>query len=219
MIGGPQDMGGRPSGRVRAEWDEPVFHAAWERRAFALTLAMVKPGGWTLDMVRSVRENRAPESYLALSYYEIWLAALTDMICARGLVGADEIDSGHSLRPAPERPVLRADEVGPGLRRGAPTQREPQTPARFGIGQKVRMRKVIPARHTRLPGYACGKTGVIEQLHGCHVFPDSSAEGAGEAPQWLYGVRFETRELFGDDADPDCSVSIDAWESYIEAAA
>ena len=66
---------------------------------------------------------------------------------------------------------------------------------------------------------ACGgtlKEGVIERLHGGFVFPDTNAHGAGECPQWLYTVRFEARELWGDSADPAHTVAIDAWESYLD---
>ena len=48
---------------------------------------------------------------------------------------------------------------------------------------------------------------MIESLHGCHVFPDSNALGEGENPQWLYTVRFNARDLWGPDADPNLSVS------------
>jgi nitrile hydratase len=49
------------------------------------------------------------------------------------------------------------------------------------------------------------------------VFADANASGRGEDPQWLYTVRFTGGELWGDDADPTVVVSIDAWESYLEA--
>ena len=38
----------------------------------------------------------------------------------------------------------------------------------------------------------------------------------GENPQWLYTVRFNARDLWGPDADPNLSVSVDAWEPYLE---
>ena len=50
------------------------------------------------------------------------------------------------------------------------------------------------------------------------VFPDSNAHGQGENPQWVYTVVFDGREIWGDDADPTLTVSIDAWESYLEPA-
>ncbi len=48
----------------RPEAHEPAFHAEWERRAFALTLAMAMPGGWNIDMSRFAREDRPPDEYL-----------------------------------------------------------------------------------------------------------------------------------------------------------
>ena len=55
---GVHDMGGMDGfGKVEPEPNEPVFHADWERRAFALTLAMGMPGGWNIDVSRSARES------------------------------------------------------------------------------------------------------------------------------------------------------------------
>ena len=89
---------------------------------------------------------------------------------------------------------------------------------RFTVGDRVRTRNLHPTGHTRLPRYARAKEGVIERLHGGFVFPDTNAHGAGECPQWLYTVRFEARELWGDSADPAHTVAIDAWEEYLDPA-
>ena len=52
-MNGAQDMGGKHGfGPVTPEPNEPVFHGDWEKRAFALTLAMGMPGGWNIDMSR-----------------------------------------------------------------------------------------------------------------------------------------------------------------------
>jgi nitrile hydratase subunit beta len=59
---------------------------------------------------------------------------------------------------------------------------------------------------------------VIESVRGVFVFPDTNAHGRGEQPQWVYTLRFDARELWGETADPNHSVSIDAWESYLERA-
>jgi nitrile hydratase len=63
-----------------------------------------------------------------------------------------------------------------------------------------------------------GHIGVVERVHGAHVFPDSNAHGAGENPQWLYTVAFAGGELWGDDAEPSLKISIDAFEPYLEPA-
>jgi nitrile hydratase len=56
----------------------------------------------------------------------------------------------------------------------------------------------------------------VTHVHGAHVFPDFHATGSGEDPQWLYTVRFAACELWGETADPTASVSVDAWEAYLE---
>ena len=219
MTDGAHDMGGaRGFGKVQPEHDEPVFQAEWERRAFALTLAMAMPGGWNLDMSRAARENRPAEEYLSKSYYEIWLAGLERLMAERGLVGSDEIEAGHSLHaPRTVDRILSGADVARVLFRGAPTARESKNPARFAIGDGVRARAIDPPTHTRLPRYVRGHVGVVESVHGCHVFPDTNSLGKGEDPQWLYAVRFDGRELWGKGGDPTLSVSVDAWESYLDA--
>jgi nitrile hydratase len=217
---GAHDMGGVAwSDKVRPEPDEPVFHAEWERRAFALTLAMAMPGGWTIDMSRFAREDRRPEDYLSKSYYQIWLAGLERLMLERGLVATAEIDAGQALDPA--RPVARTltpDGVAAMLHRGGPTERQATAAARFAIGERIRTKMIDPPTHTRLPRYVRGHVGEIERVLGFHVFPDSNAAGAGEAPQWLYTVRFDGLELWGEASDPNLRISVDAWESYLEPA-
>jgi len=217
---GAHDMGGaRGFGEVIEEPNEPPFHAEWERRAFALTLAMAIPGEWNIDMSRAARENRPPQDYLSKSYYEIWLAGLERLMAERGLVARDEIEAGRVLHPpSPIKRRLLREDVAQALYRGAPTAREPTTPARFKAGDRVRARSIDPPTHTRLPRYVRGHAGVVELVHGCHVFPDSNALGAGEDPQWLYTVCFEGAELWGAGADPTVKVSVDAWDAYLEPA-
>ena len=113
--------------------------------------------------------------------------------------------------------TLAAADVGPALTRGS-YARPAAAPARFKIGDRVRTRNMHPKTHTRLPRYARGRSGVIEAVRGCHVFPDTVAIGQGENPQWLYTVRFDGHELWGESADPTLKVSIEAWEPYLEPA-
>jgi hypothetical protein len=119
----------------------------------------------------------------------------------------------------PTHRVLHAHEVAAVLARGASTVRQAGGPARFALGQAVRTRAEVPQHHTRLPGYARGKQGVIERVHGSHVFADMHARGLGEQPQWLYTVAVDERELWGENTTPEQSrVSVDAWEFYLEPA-
>ena len=219
-MNGGQDLGGAQGhGPVRLEANEPVFHAEWEKRAFALTMAMAMPGQWNIDMSRFARENRPAAEYLSMTYYELWFYALETMLKERDLVADDEIVIGHSLHPpALGKRVLTPDDVLKVLHRGGPTERETDMRAAFKPGDKVRAKTIDPLTHTRLPRYVRGHVGAIERVIGCHVFPDSNASGAGEDPQWLYTVRFDGPELWGANADPSVKVSVDAWEPYLEPA-
>jgi nitrile hydratase len=173
---------------------------------------------WTIDRSRAAIEELPPVDYLSMSYYEKWAARLEKLLLETGLVDADEIAAGHSLRPGKPLPrTLAATEVSTALTRGSYARPAP-APARFKIGDRVRTRNMHPKTHTRLPRYARGRRGVIEAVRGCHVFPDTVAIGQGENPQWLYTVCFDGRELWGESADPTLKVSIEAWEPYLEPA-
>jgi len=219
-VNGPQDLGGMDGfGPVEPEPNEPVFHDDWEKRAFALTLAMGMPGGWNIDQSRFARENRSPAEYWSMSYYQIWFAALERMLKERALVTDDEVVAGHSLhKPKPVPRVLSPGDVLKVLHRGGPTERPTNTKPAFKPGNAVRAKNINPPTHTRLPRYVRGHVGTVDRVIGFHVFPDSNATGAGENPQWLYTVRFECRELWGPDGDPTSQVSVDAWESYLTPA-
>jgi nitrile hydratase len=82
----------------------------------------------------------------------------------------------------------------------------------------VRARNIHPRTHTRLPRYVRGHVGVIERVHGCHVFPDAVVASGVEDPQWLYTVTFEGSTLWGPDSEPGLRISVDAFEPYLDAA-
>jgi nitrile hydratase subunit beta len=219
-MNGAQDLGGMMGfGPIQIEQDEPWFHAEWERRAFGLTLAMGATGSWNIDMSRHARESLPPSEYLTSSYYEIWTKGVEKLVVAAGLVSDEELRLGKALaEPAPIKRVLKAEDVPAVLARGGPAERPLEQPARFAVGDRVRTLNMHPQGHTRLPRYARGRIGVVELVHGAHVFPDANAHGQGERPEWLYTVCFLSQELWGEQADPILSVSIDAWESYLEPA-
>ncbi|MGE0258043.1 MAG: nitrile hydratase subunit beta [Alphaproteobacteria bacterium] len=218
MTNSVHDMGGMHGfGPVEAEPNEPVFHADWEKRVLAMQRAMGFTGLWTIDGGRSSLENLPPVTYLASSYYERWFRGLERRVVAHGLVGEDEIGAGRSLRPGRllNRKLTLADArkwVWPKYERPAPAA------ARFKEGDRVHARNINPLTHTRLPRYARGKLGTVEAIRGCHVYPDTAALGDHEHAEWLYTVVFSARELWGDDADPSVTVSIEAFEPYLDPA-
>ena len=83
------DMGGMHGmGPVVIEKDEPVFHAEWEARAWALTVAAASHRQWNIDMGRYSRERMPPADYLAATYYERWLFGLQKLLVEVGLTDA-----------------------------------------------------------------------------------------------------------------------------------
>ena len=217
-MNGVHDMGGQQGmGPVRYEKDEPVFHASWEGRIYALNRAMRAWRKWSLDTDRYGLETMRPLDYLRMSYYERWAHRLEAQLVSFGFVTRDELQSGT---PAPgtvrATPVFTLATASSWLNRGIPSSREPAIRPSFKVGQRVRARNINPTGHTRLPRYARGKAGVIMRDHGVYVFPDTNAHFQGENRQHVYSVRFTARELWGDSASQRDSVYIDMWDDYLE---
>ncbi len=224
---GVHDLGGMHGfGPVDVEPDEPVFHAEWERRALAVTLATGALGRWSIDRSRHVRESLPPATYLSSSYYEIWIHGLRRLLDESGLLDTStdrQLDTKtETASSAADRP--RAKDwatIHASLERGTPYEREVEAPARFAVGDRVRTLVWHPSGHTRLPRYARGKVGEVVAVRGAHVYPDANADAPPAAPrgsaEWLYTVVFDGRELFGADADPTVTVTVDAFEPYLQA--
>ena len=219
-MNGAQDLGGAHGfGPVVPEPDEPVFHAEWERRVFAMAMAMGFTGAWNLDGSRATRESLPPAEYLASSYYEIWLRALEKQIAAAGLATPSEMAAGRAAEPAkPVARVLIRDGLEARFRAGFPSSRAADAPARFAVGDRVVARNMHPTGHTRLPRYVRGRRGQIVRVDGTFVYPDTSAYGAGENPTWLYTVAFTAQELWGESGEPGSVVTVAAFEPYLEPA-
>ncbi|HEX9446931.1 MAG TPA: nitrile hydratase subunit beta [Dongiaceae bacterium] len=218
-MNGAQDLGGMMGfGPVQPEPNEPVFHAAWEKRALGITLSCGALGEWNIDISRHARETLHPVDYLASSYYEVWIKGLIKLLTTTQLVSPAELAAGHSLSPAraTRKPALTASEVAAALARGGPCDRPVTKAAAFAPGDHVRTKNINPTGHTRLPRYVRGKVGVIDRVQGSYVFPDSNAHGAGENPHWVYSVVFQGSEIWGPEADPTLTIAVDCWEPYLE---
>jgi nitrile hydratase subunit beta len=233
-MNGAHDLGGMHGfGPVVPEANEPMFHTAWERRAFGLTLAMGAWRRWNLDMSRSKREQMPPVAYLTASYYERWLFGLERLLVEHGFVSAEEMArvrrgeaappsgaaAGRAAGPAQvQEGALRPDGVPRlvGNRRAA--RLDDPVPPMFRVGEAVRARNLHPTGHTRVPRYVRGRRGMIAIDHGVFIFPDTHAAGEGKKPQHVYSVRFAAQELWGPDASPRDSVYVDLFDDYLEAA-
>ena len=216
---GIHDMGGMHGfGKVEPEPNEPVFHAPWEGRCFALNRAMGYAGLWTIDKSRAAREQLPPDVYLASSYYKKWELGLENLIVELGLAGADEIEAGHALRPGK---TLRAQAC---RRRGAE-----HAVTRFlraaGAGAGALQTRRPRSHQEHSPGDAYAAAALCARLRRrgrsksrlSRVSRHSRDRQGRESAMALYGA-VRGRELWGDDADPSLKVSIEAFEPYLEPA-
>jgi nitrile hydratase subunit beta len=231
------DLGGRAEyfAAVQHDPDEPVFNQRWEARVFG-TVAFVRTVlGKSQDESRYEAEQLPAAQYFR-SYYARMLAALEKQLERDGYLVDGELDAKISGQPAGKsqrghrargrtalavrilaRPTLppwvRALVVPRVFGGFCRTRRPPM----FAVGDAVIVR---PRRdgHTRQPGYATGKTGVITEHQGAALLPDARAVRRREPPQHLYTVAFDGRELWGSNAEEGTEVRIDLYEPYLERA-
>ncbi len=210
------DLGGMHGfGRIVPEPHEPVFHAPWEGRRFALTSAVPFAVPYCDDQFRPAIERMEPSHYLKSSYYEKWYEAVVRLLQERRVISAAELDG--SAPPAQSHALaVRADAVLPAIFAGASQARpEAKVARRFSPGDRVRTRATMGAGHNRLPRYARGKVGVVDSVHAPFLVADRNSID-DQTPETLYTVRFEASTLWGTQAPPGDTLSLDLWDSYLE---
>jgi nitrile hydratase len=163
-----------------------------------------------------------PAAYLASSYYERWLHARIQGLIEAGACSQAEFDERLAYYRANPQAVPPTRKDPQAVQRALANIYSAQTRRRdvdvqpaFAIGDVVTTRNMHPAGHTRLPRYARRKRGVVVRYYGVQDFDDAVSAGRGPQPQPLYCVRFEGRELWGESAEPNSSVHLDMWESYL----
>ncbi len=200
------DLGGRQGfGPVRHVPDAPAFHAGWERRVNALYSLAVRLGLFNMDEYRHAIERMEPRHYLSASYYERTLTSLATLCVEKGIVPLAELES-------------RAGGGFPLALRAAPGRSNVAGRTSHAIGAGVRVRCDLVAGHVRMPAYIRGKRGIVVGVSPAYPFPDAHAHGLEAADEPTYDVRFDTRELWPDAAEP-AFVHVGVFESYLEPAA
>lgn len=213
-MNGIHDMGGmQDMGPVRHEPNEPVFHASWERRMFALFNAL----DLSWPVMRHQIDLIPPATYLRVSYFERWLSAIVPLTINAGMLTPSEIETGKVIGGTNEKwHVVTAAEVATWSGPDPNPEAFSDAVAAFRVEQRVRARNINPTGHTRLPRYARGKAGTIHRDHGIAALHDTVAHGLGKKPQHVYTVRFAARELWGESASAHDRVYLDLWEDYLE---
>ena len=192
---------------------------------FGLVLAALGRDAAAADAARRQAEEQAKGHAAKIIEQGSGFPSDGEIVYDADVVAAVDERVGAEADPREQAPHRQRARVRPSPHRRVERYLQRDDQRRVHREQEAvhRLRQVEAAhrvdRHSRLPGYALGRVGVIEQLHGAHVFADAHAQGLGEQPQWLYAVAFDAAELWGDAATPGSSVSLDAWESYLEPAA
>jgi nitrile hydratase len=217
-MNGVHDMGGMHGmGPIEHDPNEPVFHEAWEGRAWGLQRAMGPWGRGRWGSTRYDLERIPPADYLRMSYYERWFTILVNRLLRSDLITPEEAATGQADRTRPN-PTL--PPAPPRPRTGGAARLDVSVRRAFKLGQRVRARNIHPEGHTRLPRYTRGKLGTVVRHNGVFALQDTDADGAslGGKPQQVYTVRFAARELWGSQASPRDAVYVDLWEDYLERA-
>jgi nitrile hydratase len=214
------DLGGAEGwSRVKTPTaDEPVFAQKWESRAFALALlSMGRVSGRNLDAFRHALERLERAEYFDDTYYGRWLHAAELMLVESAILAPGAVEArarklgGEDVEEPPVSEPNKPDY--------APTAggslRTVEDPPRFAVGERVRAKDLKPKGHTRLPHYLRGHCGTIEMIQPAALLPDTHAHFLGENAQHVYTVRFDSRELWGADAEP-FAVASELYESYLE---
>ena len=215
---GIHDMGGMDGfGPIPIKNKEPVFHATWEARVWAMNTALGAWGEWNIDAGRYTLEQLDPALYLSSSYYQRWLYRTENLLVDHGLVSREEIETPPANRNTKiSREPLSLDEILTRQRNTRSARLNDEVAPRYHMGDQVRARNIHPKGHTRIPRYVRGRLGVIDRDHGVFIFPDTNAVLAGKRPQHLYSVCVMAREIWGTKAVVTDKVYVDMWDEYLE---
>ena len=202
-VDGIHDLGGRQGfGPVEVEPDEPVFHQAWEGRVFGLAGLALASGGFNTPMFRHAIERMEPGHYLASSYYEHWLTAVTTLLAEASIVSTQELGGVPTSLPV----RVSADDVDT-----APPAAQP----RFAVGDGVVVRDVQFGGHTRCPAYVRRRRGTIVRVDVRAPVPEIEAHVGDRVLEQTYTVRFDAGELWGD-GQRGVTIHVDLYERYLE---
>lgn len=205
---GIHDLGGMAGfGKIEREQEEPVFHQAWQGRAFAINvLSIAVFEHYNTDAYRHAIERMNPRHYLQACYYERVLTGVATLLVEKGIVARQELQEGAGGEFPLASSAVANDEMP------AP---EPSAPF-FQTGDTVFVKNVSVPGHTRVPRYCRGKTGTVLHVAPAFTFPDHNAHGRSYRKEPTYHVEFEAGNLWPEAGSRGESVVVDLWQSYLE---
>jgi nitrile hydratase len=212
-------MGGMHGfGRIDRENDY-VFRTDWQRRAFGIVEALAGVIPFNADTHRQALERISADQYLRHDYFEKWVMATETLLLEAGLVSNSELANGKKEFEVDlsDRQPVGPKELVEAFIAGVPLEFPAESrPARFDVGDTVRVTSNSPQHHSRVPRYIRGRVGTIIEDAGVFQFADTVATGRGQCPQHCYTVAFSAKSLWGDTAEAADTMHTDLWESYLE---
>jgi nitrile hydratase subunit beta len=209
-VDGVHDLGGMQGfGPVEVEPNEPFFRSEWEGRTFGVAGVAMMALGLNTAMFRHAIERMDPPHYLGSTYFEHWLTAAATLLVEEGVVTREDLEARAETFPL-SRPVS-----------GVPVDVEaPRSGGlAFSVGERVRVRDLHFAGHTRCPRYVRNRRGVIVRVDDAAAIPEIEAHRRERVLEPTYSVRFDATELWGNAAEANAVVHVDLYQSYLEPAA
>ncbi|MBE9167981.1 nitrile hydratase subunit beta [Pleurocapsales cyanobacterium LEGE 06147] len=241
-LGGLEGLDSEP-----LNFEKQIFVEPWETRIFGIHVAMMGlsqhlsdtplqyplksipttfKSTWTWADLRKGAEAMNPFDYFRFRYYEKWLGGISGFFMQEGYITEEQLDARTAVYlEKPDAPLPSVSEptideqIVDYLRRGDPAIREVDYQPKFSVGQKIEVKDVLSTDHTRLPGYLRNRTGSIEKVYeGAYAYLCSTGpDGLGE-PMYVYSVKFDPKNIWGDMAEGNSWVYADLFEVYVEAA-
>jgi hypothetical protein len=86
------DVGGEPAGTIERTEHQNDF---WEQRVDALMRALgtLDPPLVRTDELRRAIEGIGTQAYDSMSYYERWIAAVTEVLLEKGIISVNELSA------------------------------------------------------------------------------------------------------------------------------
>ena len=183
---------------------------------------------WTWAHLRQGAEGMHPFEYFRMRYYEKWLGGISGFFIDEGYITQAELDartaeflqdSTKAKAPLPSGGDPAIDtQVEKYLREGDSPKRPLPAPAKFSVGDMVKIKHVSPAAHSRLPGNLIGHTAkVVKVYEGAFTYFFATGDGIG-TPMPVYSLAFKAEDLWDPSTtEPGVVYYNDIFEAYVEA--
>lgn len=182
---------------------------------------------WSWGHLRMGAEGIHPFEYFRLRYYEKWLGGISGFFVEEGYITQEELDtrtaqyledseSAASPLPSGGEPAIDV-QVETYLREGDSPLRPYDEAAKFSVGDRVRIKNVSPAAHSRLPGQLRGRIAeVVKVYEGAYTYFFPTEDGLG-TPMPVYSLAFRPEDIWDESLiEPNMVYYNDIFEVYLE---